>query len=186
MSERNPTASWSAFIAGITTFCNSGSPISALNCLQVSARLACTFAYEPDSFAACPVAPDCFIMASAYSSLVACFVASSRSDQSLADSTSPFCMAYWAIWVSFAKRPIASPPSYDPLMNELSADIESSSDLSQKADASDARYNPLWARSVDSSISFPRPLNFAVRLVMYGVSLVDTTPVELATSSSFD
>ena len=63
--------------------------------------------------------------------------------------------------------------------------MDSSSDTSQNAVASEAKDKPLEARSVASSTPKPKPLNFAVSEVMLPVSRVDTPPVDFATASIF-
>ena len=58
--------------------------------------------------------------------------------------------------------------------------MDSSSDTSQNAAASDAMYKPFAAKSVASSMPNPNPLNFAVIEVILPVKRVDSTPVESA------
>ena len=91
---------------------------------------------------------------------------SSKLAQSLVWETIPCFTAYAANCVSFAKSPIASPPSYEPLIKEFKPPIASLSDLSQKAEASAANSSPSLANVVAVSISKPKPLNFAVSEVM--------------------
>ena len=124
-------------------------------------------------------------MFSAYSRRVACFVASSNCAHAFVFLITAFSTAYAASCVSFANRPIASPPSYEPLIKLFRWLVASSSDMSQNAEASAAIFRPLAARDVASSTLFPNPLNFAVREVIYPVKRVFVIPVAFATASSF-